>query len=177
MALGPDGGLSTARLRSALAAPDSSIALIPFVSGLSAPVLITHAGDDSGRLFIVEQGGRIKIVKNGQVNGTPFLDISSLVVAGGEQGLLGLAFHPRYKDNGRFFAFYTAKPPPGAQCLRDPNNLSSNCGNNTLAEFAVTGNPDVANPTPVRVMVSLHDHFSNHNGGMIAFSPIDPSTS
>ena len=168
MALGADGGLPTARPRSALAAPDSSVVLAPFVAGLSNPVLITHAGDDSGRLFVVERGGLIKIVTNGQVIATPFLDVSSRVVAGGEQGLLGLVFHPRYQTNGRFFIFYTAKPPAGQPC-------PGNCGNNTLAEYHVDeNNPNIANPVPVRILFSLPDEFANHNGGMLGFSPVDP---
>jgi hypothetical protein len=68
------------------------------------PLFLTHAGDGSGRMFVVEKGGTIRIVKNGQVLPTPFLDISSRVRASGsEQGLLGLAFHPHYFENGRFF--------------------------------------------------------------------------
>jgi glucose/arabinose dehydrogenase len=82
-----------------------------------------------------------------------------VVQGGGEQGLLGLAFHPQYQMNGRFFVFFTAKPPPGA-------------GNNTVAEFRVSpGDPNVAVPTPVRTLFSLEDEFTNHNGGMIAFGP------
>src|SRR5262249_8775824 len=75
-------------------------------SGLNAPVAIANAGDGSGRLFIVEQGGRIRIW-SGSVLPAPFLDIHGIVLAGGERGLLGLAFHPQYAVNGRFFVYYT----------------------------------------------------------------------
>jgi len=171
--LGTDGGLPGARPSTALAAPptgplaapDDSIVLVPFLSGLTSPVLITHAGDGSGRLFIVELGGRIKVVKDGQVKATPFLDVSSLVVAGGEQGLLGLAFHPKYKNNGRFFIFYTAGPP-----------VPGNTGSNTLVEYHVDeDDPDVANPVPVRTLFALLDRAANHNGGMLGFNPVDPN--
>jgi glucose/arabinose dehydrogenase len=172
---GPDSGLLNARPRTTLAAPlaapDNSIVLQLVLSGLSTPVFITHAGDNTGRLFVVELGGVIKIVKNGQVNGTPFLDIRSLVVAGGEQGLLGLAFHPNYENNGRFFVFYTAKVPgsPTPSC-------PGNCGDNTLAEYHVDeDNPDIADPVPVRTLFALPDEFNNHNGGMLGFSPVDPN--
>ena len=76
------------------------------VSGLSNPVGITNAGDGSGRLFIVLQGGRFVIFDGMQVLSSPFLDISSLVSFGGERGLLGLAFHPDYAENGQFFIHY-----------------------------------------------------------------------
>jgi glucose/arabinose dehydrogenase len=149
-----------------LAAPDNSIVLQPFLSGLSAPIFITHAGDGSGRQFVVEKGGRIKVVRNGQVNQTPFLDLSSLVSGGSEQGLLGLAFHPGYEVNGRFFVFYTALPPP---------QPTTNVGSNILAEYrALNPGADVADPNdptpdPERTLFSLHDRFGNHNGGMLAF--------
>ncbi|MGH2424942.1 MAG: PQQ-dependent sugar dehydrogenase, partial [bacterium] len=83
------------------------------VAGLAQPVYLTHAGDGSGRLFIVEQGGVIRIFKNGSLQTTPFLNITSRVISGGEQGLLSVAFHPNYETNGRFFVNYTA-PGGGA---------------------------------------------------------------
>jgi len=156
-----------------LAAPDNSIVLQPFLSGLTSPVLIANAGDGSNRLFVVEQAGVIKVVVNGAVRPTPFLDIRSLIVSGGEQGLLGLAFHPDYEHNGRFFVFYTAKPPPGAQCLNS-TDPASNCGDNTLAEYHVSGgDPNVANPASARILFALRDQAVNHNAGMLGFSPKD----
>src|SRR5688500_9924462 len=79
-------------------------------TGLVQPLYLTHAGDGSGRLFIVEQAGRIRILTQGTLQSIPFLDISDLVWAGGERGLLGLAFHPNYARNGRFFVSYTRQP-------------------------------------------------------------------
>ena len=83
------------------------IAVLPVASGLQQPVLVTHAGDDSGWMFIRERAGRIRILSGGTPASTPFLDIRSKIASGGsEQGLLGLAFHPAYASNGRFFAYY-----------------------------------------------------------------------
>ncbi len=87
--------------------PPPVIALEPFISGLSSPIDFQVAKDGSGRFFVVEQGGTIRIIKNKKLVAKPFLNITSLVVSGGEEGLLGLAFHPSYKTNGRFFVNYT----------------------------------------------------------------------
>src|SRR5262245_11298727 len=85
----------------------ASVTLSRVASGLSTPVYVTSPHDGSGRLFVLEQGGRIKIIKSGKVLATPFLDISGLVSKGGEQGLLGIAFHPNFKSNGLFYVDYT----------------------------------------------------------------------
>jgi len=128
------------------------------VAGLAQPVYITHAGDGSGRLFIVEQGGVIRIFKNGSLLTTPFLNITSRVISGGEQGLLSVAFHPNYETNGRFFVNYTA-PGGGA------------AGQSIIAEYRVSAaNPDVADNTE-RVLLAIPDPFSNHNGGLNKFGP------
>ena len=80
------------------------VVLTPFATGLASPVAIAHAGDGSGRLFVLEQAGVVRVVRaDGQVLAQPFLDITPLVQSGGEQGLLGIAFHPGYRVNGRFF--------------------------------------------------------------------------
>ncbi len=131
------------------------------VGGLSNPVFITHAGDGSGRLFIVERSGRIRVVKNGSLLATPFLDIQSLVKStSGEQGLLGLAFHPSYESNGKFYVVYTA-PRPG----------DSNGSILTLRQYSVsTGNPDLANSASGTTILTIdHPTYSNHNGGTLAF--------
>ncbi|KPV50879.1 glucose dehydrogenase, partial [Kouleothrix aurantiaca] len=115
----------------------------------------THAGDGSGRLFVIEKTGTIAILKDGQRAAAPFLDISSLITDNGsEQGLLGLAFHPKYSENGIFFVYYTA----------------SN-GDNTLARYKVSSSPDVADPNSGVVMFRQEDPAPNHNGGMLAFGP------
>lgn len=132
------------------------IEVIP--SGLSSPVQVTHAGDGSGRLFVVEQDGQIKIIKNGGVLGTPFLDITGLVQSGGEEGLLGLAFHPNYESNGLFYVYY--------------NDNSSN-----IAIARYTASPpssDTANAGSGSIILPIsHPGQTNHNGGQLAFSPVD----
>jgi glucose/arabinose dehydrogenase len=152
-----------AALAGPAAAPDNSLTLQPLVtSGLAKPLLVTNAGDGSNRLFIVEQGGLIKVFSNGQVLGTPFLDLTSAIVTSSEQGLLGLAFHPNYRTNGRFFVFYTAKV----------TSSTIGVGDNVLAEYRAS--PPGANQavvTPTRVLFSLSDPYTNHNGGNLGFGP------
>jgi glucose/arabinose dehydrogenase len=129
-------------------------------SGLTNPVFITNAGDGSGRLFVVEQPGSIRILKNGTLLGTPFLDIHSMIKSGGEQGLLALAFHPSYSTNGMFFVAYTA-----------PRNGDATGSNLVLERFSVSANnPDLANPSSGVVLLTIsHPVNSNHNGGTLAF--------
>jgi glucose/arabinose dehydrogenase len=126
-------------------------------SGFSDPTDVTHAGDGSGRLFVVERGGRIRIVNpDGSVSAQPFLDISSRVLTTGlEQGMLGLVFHPEYETNGRFFVNYTRQPD----------------GANLVVEFRVSSSPDVADSASERALIGLADPAPNHNGGGLAFGP------
>ncbi|MEO8468611.1 MAG: PQQ-dependent sugar dehydrogenase [Chloroflexota bacterium] len=117
------------------------------------PLTITNAGDGSGRLFVAEQGGVVYSVKNGAVNGTKFLDISGQVSGGGEQGLLGLAFHPNFPADNRVFVDYT-----------------DGGGDTVVASFVVDpGTPDLVDPTSEVVILSVAQPYSNHNGGAIAF--------
>lgn len=133
----------------------SAVTLTPVFSGLSQPLFITHAGDGSGRLFVVERGGRIQVFDGGTQ--ATFLDVSGLITTtGSEQGLLGLAFHPDYPTNGLFSIYYTAQ-----------GDLA-----NTLARYRVSaGNPNQADPSSGEVLLSIPDRFTNHNGGMLAFGP------
>jgi glucose/arabinose dehydrogenase len=131
------------------------------VAGLVNPLFITHAGDGSGRLFVVERAGQVRIVKNGNLLPTPFLNIQSLVKStGGEQGLLALAFHPSFETNGRFFVVYTA-----------PRSGDANGSNLILERFSVSGgNPDQANAASGQTVLLIpHPTYSNHNGGTLAF--------
>ena len=133
------------------------ISLQPRFSGLQAPVAIAHAGDGSGRLFIVEQGGVIKIAVNGALLTTPFLDITSKVLSGGERGLLGLAFPPNFATSGYFYVFYTTLT-----------------GDNVVARYTVSGDPNLADSTSELIILTLlHPTYANHNGGQLAFDPID----
>ncbi len=133
------------------------LAIDTVASGLVNPVLVTFAPGDSNRIFIVEQPGRIRVLRNDTLLVRSFLDIDSIVGSGGsEQGLLGLAFHPSYQSNGFFYVNYT-----------------NNSGNTVVARYAVTTNPDSANANSKFNIINIAQPFSNHNGGMIAFSPID----
>lgn len=139
--------------------PDPALVTYTQVAGgFDRPLLVTHAGDGSGRLFVVEQTGRIWIVREGERLPTPFLDLSASVtpISGySEQGLLGLAFHPAYAENGRLFVSYTDRQ-----------------GTSVIAEYAVAGNnPDVVNPASARELLRVTQPYPNHNGGMIAFGP------
>lgn len=124
-------------------------------SGLSSPVDITNAGDGTNRLFIVEQGGTIRIWQGGSLLPTPFLNISSIITGGGERGLLSLAFHPDYEINRYFFVYYT--------------NLS---GDITIARYQADAlNPNIADPLSGVVLLSIPKPFANHNGGDLNFGP------
>ena len=137
------------------------ISLILKYSGLVSPLLVTNAADGSNRIFIVEQAGRIRIVQNDVLLATPLLDISSTgadrVLAGGEQGLLGLAFPPGFALKNYFYVNYTRKPD----------------GATVVARYFITANPNIANPASEEIILIVPQPFANHNGGQLAFSPID----
>jgi len=128
--------------------PSPPLALQEVAAGLSRPVLVASPSGDP-RLFVVEQGGDIEILSGGTTLPTPFLDLG--VTTGGEQGLLGLAFHPQYATNGKFYVNYTI------------NSVSR------ISEFTVSSNPNVANLGSERVLLQVQQPFSNHNGGMLHF--------
>ena len=131
----------------------AALELIPVVDGLESPLYLTATpGDD--RLFIVEQPGRIRIVKGGALLPEPFLDIVARVGSGGERGLLGLAFHPQYSSNGLFYVDYTDRS-----------------GDTRVERYRVTEDPDVADPASARLVLVVDQPFSNHNGGMALFGP------
>lgn len=136
---------------------DTGIGLERVAGGFASPLLVTHAGDGSGRLFVVEQSGKIYILKDGRRLETPFLDVSNLISAGGEKGLLGLAFHPDYASNGMFFINYT-------------NNQG---GSTTVARYQVSADANVADASSAEILLTFEQPFGNHNGGNIAFSPQD----
>lgn len=136
------------------------IKLTQHIAGVPDPVLVTHAPDDNERLFIVERQGRVHVVKGGQTS--VFLDIAELVFTNGktdERGLIGLAFHPDYSANGRFFVHYSEKESEG---------------DTRVVEYARSADPEVAAPDPVGLpYLQLEQPYQNHNGGSIEFSPID----
>lgn len=130
-----------------------TIARTQFANGFSGPVEIANAGDS--RLFVVQQGGAIRILNaDGSKNTTNFLTLSSLISAGGEGGLLGMAFHPDYANNGFFYVNYT--------------NLS---GDTVIARYTVSSNPDIADATSASILLTIEQPFSNHNGGTLKFGP------
>jgi glucose/arabinose dehydrogenase len=122
-------------------------------SGLNFPLYLT-APDGDPRLFIVEKGGTIRIVKDGALLPNPFLDISGRVSTGSEQGLLGLAFHPQYATNGRFLVHYTDA-----------------AGETQVSGFRVSGDPDVADAATEVSILQADQPFPNHNGGQLLFGP------
>lgn len=138
---GADGGAS------------ASLAVETVVSGLQSPVgLAAPPGDD--RLFLVEQAGRIRILRDGALLEGPFLDLTDRVSSGGERGLLGLAFHPEYATNGHLFVNYT-----------DP------AGDTRVERYTVDPGPNRADPASARLLLQVDQPFANHNGGLLAFGP------
>jgi glucose/arabinose dehydrogenase len=129
--------------------------------GFTAPVFVTAPPGDTSRLFVVQQTGQILIINlpSRTVNAIPYLDISNEIVAGGEQGLLGMAFDPNYATNGRFYLNYTA---PGG---------SFGAGVSHIAQFTVSSDPDVADPGSEATLLTFDQPQANHNGGWIGFSP------
>jgi glucose/arabinose dehydrogenase len=141
---GPEPGGGDVALRATLVA-----------NGLTSPVfLTTPAGDD--RLFVVEQAGRIRIIEDGQLLPTPFLDLSGLVKFQGEQGLLSMAFHPEYATNGYFYVDYI-----------DLEN------DTRVVRYEVSGDADVANAGSARLILRVDQPAANHNGGLLTFGPDD----
>ena len=157
------GALSAAALvaLSTTPAAQTGLGTVQVASGFSRPLYLVSPPGDLERMFVVEQRGKIKIIKNGTTLATPFLDVGNgglglLGSAGNEQGLLGLAFHPDYASNGRFFINYT------------------DSGDDTVvAEYTVSANPDIASTTSTTIIGPIFQPQSNHNGGCLQFSPAD----
>jgi glucose/arabinose dehydrogenase len=115
-----------------------------------------NAGDGSGRLFVVQRGGQVRVIDaDGNLSATPFFNIAGRIVAGGEQGLLGLVFHPTFTANGRLFVDYT-RASDGAE---------------VVSELTASGDRSSADPASERVLLVVADPYSNHNGGQLAFGP------
>ncbi len=134
-----------------------TIRLQPFITGLSLPVHVTNAKDGTNRIFIVQQRGLIKVVQPGTNTATDFLNVSGVVSSSGnERGLLGLAFHPQYSSNRRFFIYYTRQTDGAIEIAEYETNIA---------------NPNQANPTAIRTILTIPHPISNHNGGTILFGP------
>lgn len=134
-----------------------SISLVTYASGFFLPVDITNSGmADDDRLFVVEQNGFVRVVNgDGSVRPIPFLNVSDRIVWGGERGLLGIAFHPDYANNGYFYVNYTR----------------TGDGDTVIARFSVTDDPNLADPASELILMTLDQPYSNHNGGDLAFGP------
>lgn len=128
------------------------------VSGLDKPMGLVNAGDGSGRLFVIEQGGLIRILQDGNMLPTPFLNLTTRVSCCGEQGLLGLAFHPRYAENGYFYVDYT--------------EMVNNQLYTVVSRFNVSANdPNLADAGSEMRLLFIEQPFQNHNGGELQFGP------
>lgn len=136
-----------------------ALTLTSVVTGLSSPIDLQAPSDNSNRLFVVEQGGTIRIISGGALLPTAFLDISSSVdFDGGEMGLLGLAFHPSYSQNRKFYVNYDRLLGGQLQTI--------------IAEFqASSANPDQADPLTERILLLVNQPFTNHKAGQLAFGP------
>ncbi len=121
---------------------------------IEAPVAIDHAGDGSGRLFVAQQIGRVLVLRDGLVLGSPLLDISDRISCCQERGLLGIAFHPDFSSNGQFFVNYTN------------SNFAT-----VISRFTVEANSDIADSASEEILLTVSQPFSNHNGGHLAFGP------
>ena len=146
--------MSTATEPALAASPaDARIRLSVRATGLSSPVFVTSARDGTGRMFIVEQTGRILVVDGGVVQRSPFLSITTQVSHGSEQGLLGLAFHPGFRTNRKLYVNYT-----------------NTAGDTLIREFRTfSGNPNVVDGQTGRTLLKIDQPYANHNGGMLAF--------
>ena len=145
-------GLTASGQAAAVVGPPP-VTLQPVItSGLTSPVAITNAGDGSGRLFITEQTGTVRIFTGTVLLPTPFLDVHTLVSCCGEQGLLSVAFHPNYATNGFFYVDYTDV-----------------AGNTVIARYHVSGDPNVADPASASILLTIPQPYANHNGGQLQF--------
>jgi glucose/arabinose dehydrogenase len=139
--------------------PGLTLKLNPFVTaGLTSPVFLTQPLND-GRIFVIEQAGTIRVIKDGVLQTTPFLDITSRVLSGGERGLLSVAFHPQYATNHFFYVYYTTQAG---------GTLAS--GDIVIERYTTTANPEIADPATSKLIITTaHSLQSNHNGGLVSF--------
>jgi glucose/arabinose dehydrogenase len=155
VAVGPHPGAADAETHSARAAAPPAVDLQTVPGSFDQPLYLTAPPGDVTRLFVVEKTGRIRIVKNGAVVARPFLDLSGSVSTDGERGLLSMAFHPRYSSNGRFYVDYTNK-----------------AGDTRVVRYTVSKtDPDRADTSTRKVLLRVHQPYSNHNGGQLQFGP------
>ncbi|HUF50564.1 MAG TPA: PQQ-dependent sugar dehydrogenase [Longimicrobiales bacterium] len=131
-----------------------AIRAVEVANGLSNPLFLTAPAGDTVRLFVVEQPGRIRIIRGGSLLPQPFLDVSSIIAAGGERGLLSMAFDPDYAATGLFWVNYTDRD-----------------GDTRVVRYRVAASPDVADPASATQVLHVAQPYSNHNGGLVMFGP------
>jgi glucose/arabinose dehydrogenase len=149
------GGGSAATGRGRTTTEQVDLAVVEVAGGFDAPLLVTHAGDGTGRIFVAERGGMVYVVRDGRRRSKPFLDISGRTLAGGEQGLLGLAFHPNYERNRLLYVNHTGRS-----------------GNTVIAGYrSEVKRPGRVNAASRHLILRIGQPFSNHNGGAMAFGP------
>ncbi len=145
--------------RAAHAIDSITLTLLPDSAALVRPVSLTHAGD--GRLFIVEQDGRIRIYRDGSLLTAPFLSIEPMVKCCGEEGLLSVAFHPNFPTDPYFYVNYTS-------------DVAGSGGDSVIARYTVSSDADIADPGSALILLTIpHPGQTNHNGGQLAFGPDD----
>ncbi|NLG48885.1 MAG: PQQ-dependent sugar dehydrogenase [Chloroflexi bacterium] len=150
-------GLSFSSIEALVVTPQTgwpNVAMTAHVSGLMSPAAIAHAGDGSGRLFVIEQPGRIRIVRDGVVLETPFLDITDRVSCCGERGLLSVAFPPEYAAKGHFYVYYT--------------DLA---GNSIVARYRLAEDADIADAASEEILITIEQPTAEYCGGQLAFGP------
>jgi glucose/arabinose dehydrogenase len=133
-----------------------TVVFTPYMGGFAQPLDVVHAGDGSNRLFVVQKGGLIRILRDSAIVGTPFINLAGRIISsGGEQGLLSMAFHPLYETNRMFFVYYT-----------------NTAGDIEIARFrANPDNPDIADDTSGKILLTIPKGPTNHNGGKLNFGP------
>ncbi len=151
------GGETAAGQSAETATAWPAISLVPFLSGVANVVQVTHAGDGTGRVFVVQQAGYVRLVIGGVLQATRFLDIHTKVIAGGEQGLLSIAFPPGFAAKQYFYVNYTR----------------AGDGATVISRIPVSADPNVADPAAEQILLVIPQPYANHNGGQLAFGPDD----
>ena len=143
-----------------------------FQTGFSLPVHITHAGDGSDRLFVVEKGGVIRVIENGTTAPTPFLDLSAKVANYNECGLLSVAFAPDYAESGTFYVYYNYNVRDLGSLIAPTLEREPDLGcDSVIARFSVSDLPNVADPNSEEIVLTINQPYDNHDGGQIMFGP------
>ncbi len=150
------------------ATADGGIQLVEVTGDLAEPVFVTHANDGSGRLFVVEKQGTIRIVQNGQLLPDLFLDIQDRVRNSGEAGFLSVAFPADYAQSGYFVVYYNHRD---RNLVAPPAGEANDGFDTVVARFRVTQDPNRADPASEERLLLVNQPYTNHNGGLVLFGP------